>query len=60
MESEVQEGSAQPTPAAAANSEPAESKKLTPNQRLKEVLCTRLMISDDDADRICQEITHEN
>jgi hypothetical protein len=36
------------------------SAKLTINQRLKEVLCTRLMLSDTDADEICKEIGQEN
>ena len=35
-------------------------KKLAINSRLKEVLCSRLMLSDDDADAICKEIDQSN
>ena len=42
--------------------EPADDKKETPgdklvvSQKLKEVLCSRLMVGDEDADKLCQEI----
>ena len=39
---------------------PDQSKKLLINQRLKEVLCTKLMLSDEDADNLCKEINQEN
>ena len=33
-----------------------ESNNLVVSQRLKEVLCGRLMLDDDDADKICADI----
>ena len=39
-----------------ANSNNDQSKKLVPNSRMKEVLCSRLMLSDEDADAICKEM----
>ena len=35
-------------------------KKLSINQRLREVLCSKLMLSDEDADNICKHVTQEN
>jgi len=51
-------GNAPPVPAApAALAAPAEAaNKLAIGQRLKEVLCTKLMLSDADADAYCNEI----
>ena len=43
-----------------SNPTPADSNKLTINQRLREVLCSKLMLSDDDADNICKQVTQEN
>ena len=43
-------GASVPTAAA------ADPKKLTINQRLKKVLSTKLMLSNDNADNICNEI----
>ena len=36
------------------------SKKLTLNQKLKEVLCTKFMLSDNDVEHICNEVGSEN
>jgi hypothetical protein len=36
------------------------SKKLAINQRLKEVLCSKLMLSDEDADHLCKEVNQLN
>ena len=41
----------------AADSKASGDDKLTIAGRLKEVLCSRLMLSDDDADKLCSEIT---
>lgn len=54
-------GRGQREPAQPANSnKPDQSKKLSINQRLKEVLCTKLMLSDEDADNLCKEVNQEN
>ena len=53
-------GSAQPAPAAAPATDAPAKQKLALNQRIKEVLCTKLMISDDDTDKVCKEIAQEN
>ena len=36
------------------------SKKLAISERLKEVLCSKLMLSDEDAENLCQEINQVN
>ena len=50
---------AQPSGNDQAKKEEAE-KKLIINQRLKEVLCSKLMLSDSDADNICKEVAQGN
>ena len=37
-----------------------QDKKLTISARMKEVLCSRLMLSDEDADAICKEMNQSN
>ena len=45
------------TPATSGAAAPAgAANKFAIGQRLKEVLCTKLMLSDEDADAYCQEI----
>jgi hypothetical protein len=41
----------------ATDSKASGDEKLTIAGRLKEVLCSRLMLSDEDADKVCSEVT---
>ena len=42
---------------AADKADNATADKLTVDSRLKEVLCSRMMLSDNDADKLCTEVT---
>ena len=58
MKNERNGKKANPTPVpAASKQETTAANKLTVASRLKEVRCARLMISDDDADKLCSKIT---
>ena len=48
-------GSANTTDATTPAASHQGTQKLTISQRLKEVLCSKLMLSDTDADDICKE-----
>ena len=44
----------------AASEKGNDEKKLAINSRLKEVLCSKLMLTDEDADKICNEVNQSN